>query len=41
MLTHWCAVANLDPVRMVARAARLTTGQGDGLDPEPQTRAKH
>ena len=41
MLTHWCAVANLDPVRMVARAARLTTGQGDGLDLEPQTRAKH
>lgn len=25
MLTHWCAVADLDPAWMIARANRLTT----------------
>jgi hypothetical protein len=28
MLKHWCAVADLDPAWMVARAATLTTAQG-------------
>jgi hypothetical protein len=41
MLTHWCAVANLDPVWMVARAAKMTTGQVGRLDCEPRPRAKH
>lgn len=27
MLSHWCAVADLDPARLVARAARLSTAQ--------------
>jgi hypothetical protein len=41
MLNHWCAVANLDPVWMVARAAKLTTIQGRRLHLEQRTRAKH
>jgi hypothetical protein len=28
MLKHWCAVADLDPARMIACAAKLTTRQG-------------
>jgi hypothetical protein len=27
MLNHWCAVADIDPVWMVARAAKLATAQ--------------
>ena len=27
MLSHWCAVADLDPAWLVARAAKLTTAQ--------------
>jgi hypothetical protein len=32
MLDHWCAVADLDPAWMVARANRLTTASG-GQEP--------
>ena len=41
MLNHWCAVANLDPVWMVARAAKLTSAQASRLHLEQRTRAKH
>jgi hypothetical protein len=36
MLDHWCAVADLDPAWMVARANRLTTASG-GLEPSRTT----
>lgn len=29
MLDHWCAVADLDPAWMIARANRLTTASGE------------
>jgi hypothetical protein len=32
MLDHWCAVADLDPAWMIARANRLTTASG-GQEP--------
>jgi hypothetical protein len=40
MLNHWCAVADLDPAWMVARAAKLTTGQWSGLRHDQRTPAK-
>ena len=36
MLHHWCAVADLDPAWMIARANRLTTASG-GLEPSRTT----
>src|SRR5262245_61801122 len=41
MLNHWCTVADLDPVWMIARAAKLTTAQRRHVRFEQRTRAKH
>jgi hypothetical protein len=38
MLHHWCAVADLDPAQMIARANRLTTTSG-GRQPSRTTGA--
>ena len=41
MLEHWCAVADLDPARLVARAKELTTTPNNGRSREQRTRGKH
>jgi hypothetical protein len=41
MLSHWCAVADLDPARLVARASTLTTAQGVDCVTKRGYRAKH
>jgi hypothetical protein len=40
MLSHWCAVADLDPAWLVARAAKLTTAQGVDCVTDSGDRAK-
>jgi hypothetical protein len=40
MLNHWCAVVDLDPARMIDRAAKLTADQGSRFQNEHRDRAK-